>query len=271
LDEPRAFNVETRIAVAADAGKKRPCIACTNHICNVQTRLQKRQRTVIRMQSSSFDSPAAAEPDQTAQPLTARIAGEIRQEPAEEKLTSASNVKLEISLSLPGTSPSPAAPAVATRVGADKKLEYLDGLRGIMCLIVLCDHWLMMGYYNRPASVSADANPFFGYSLTRSPLRILVAGEFAVATFFVLRCSFPHSRVAICRVTHDCSGFVLCNRFVNGKAGDISLAEGAIRRFPRIMIPSAFAALLYWSILHWSPLNGRVCHQVVHTLLTLIE
>jgi hypothetical protein len=59
-----------------------------------------------------------------------------------------------------------------------------------------------------------------------------------------------------------CSGFVLCNRFVNGKSGDISLAEGAIRRFPRIMIPSAFAALLYWAIFHWSSLDGRVCHQV---------
>jgi len=59
-----------------------------------------------------------------------------------------------------------------------------------------------------------------------------------------------------------CSGFVLCSRFVNGKSGDISLAEGAIRRFPRIMIPSAFAALLYWAIFHWSSLDGRVCHQV---------
>lgn len=55
---------------------------------------------------------------------------------------------------------------------------------------------------------------------------------------------------------------MLCNRFVNGKAGDASLAEGAIRRFPRIMIPSMFAALLYWAIFHWSYLDGRVCHQV---------
>ncbi len=55
---------------------------------------------------------------------------------------------------------------------------------------------------------------------------------------------------------------MLCSRFVNGKSGDISLAEGAIRRFPRIMIPSAFAALLYWAVFHWNSLDGRVCHQV---------
>jgi peptidoglycan/LPS O-acetylase OafA/YrhL len=61
---------------------------------------------------------------------------------------------------------------------------------------------------------------------------------------------------------HCCSGFVLCSRYVNGKSGDISLLEGAIRRFPRIMIPSSFAALLYWAIFHWSPLKGRICHQV---------
>jgi len=64
-------------------------------------------------------------------------------------------------------------------------------------------------------------------------------------------------------LTHACSGFVLCSRFVNGKSGDVSLLEGAIRRFPRIMIPSAFSALMYWAIFHWSSLDGRVCHQVV--------
>ena len=34
--------------------------------------------------------------------------------------------------------------ATATRVGADKNLEFLDGVRGLMCIVVLCDHWLTM-------------------------------------------------------------------------------------------------------------------------------
>ena len=115
-----------------------------------------------------------------------------------ESSTSASNIKLEISLSIPDApsdSPASQSLAVPTRIGADQKLEYLDGVRGIMCLVVLCDHWLMMGYYDRFAPVPAaplQASPFFDYPLTRSPLRVFVAGEFAVATFFVLRCSRSH-------------------------------------------------------------------------------
>ena len=141
----------------------------------------------------SFDSPAApgsgsADPDQTAQ--VSHGGGNVRRASQDGSSASAHKIKVEISLSIP-EAPSPAAPAVPTRIGADKKLEYLDGVRGIMCLIVLCDHWLMMGYYDRPALTLADpqqASPFFGYPLTRSPLRVFVAGEFAVATFFVLRC-----------------------------------------------------------------------------------
>lgn len=102
-----------------------------------------------------------------------------------------------VDVSLPQVLPhSPAAASAPTRLPADQKTEYLDGVRGIMCLVVLCDHWLMMGYYDRPASAHADpqkASPFFAYALNRSPIRIFVAGEFAVATFFVLRCFFdPH-------------------------------------------------------------------------------
>ena len=121
--------------------------------------------------------------------------------------TSASNINLEISLSIPekpSDSPASQSPAVPTRIGADQKLEYLDGVRGIMCLVVLCDHWLMMGYYDRFTPVPAaplQSSPFFDYPLTRSPLRVFVAGEFAVATFFVLRCSLPLQSSA----AHSCS------------------------------------------------------------------
>jgi hypothetical protein len=137
----------------------------------------------------SFNSPAAigsADPEQSAQ--VGHGGGNIRRASQDGSSASAHKIKVDISLSIP-EAPSPAAPAVPTRIGADKKLEYLDGVRGIMCLIVLSDHWLMMGYYDRPTLADPQqASPFFGYPLTRSPLRLFVAGEFAVATFFVLRC-----------------------------------------------------------------------------------
>jgi hypothetical protein len=109
----------------------------------------------------------------------------------------ASNAILDMSLSIPeGLNPFAAAQtsALTPRGGRDEKVEYLDGVRGIMCLVVVCDHWLMMGYYSRLGRSPQDRDeeqlksPFFEYPLTRSPLRIFVAGEFAVATFFVLRC-----------------------------------------------------------------------------------
>jgi hypothetical protein len=150
------------------------------------------------MEFNALDSQVDPKSEHSAQPLSA---GNFRNEATAEGVdgSAISGVKLEISLSIPGqpVSPSPVALAVSTRIGADKKLEYLDGLRGIMCLVVLCDHWLMMGYYNRPAPFEVDSgqvSPFFGYLLIRSPLRVFVAGEFAVATFFVLRC--PHASAA---------------------------------------------------------------------------
>ncbi len=153
------------------------------------------------MRANSLDSPAAPEPDESAQPLAGHggdggnLVFRKESKPAAKASTSSSKFEVEISLSIPepSGSPSSAAPAI---IGADSKLEHLDGLRGIMCLVVVCDHWLMMGYYTRPnpaAHLQRDgvASPFFDYPLIRTPLRIFVAGEFAVATFFVLRCLFP--------------------------------------------------------------------------------
>ena len=158
---------------------------------------------------------ALESPDQDHTALIGQDAKPSRRASKDGSFASASRttVTIEVEVSLPVVAPLTPPPAAPTRIGSDKKLEYvgrqialpprhfcnilrmyLDGVRGIMCLIVLCDHWLMMGYYDRPTSPTDTAagplkdGPFFGFLLTRTPLRIFVAGEFAVATFFVLRC-----------------------------------------------------------------------------------
>lgn len=146
---------------------------------------------------ATFPPSAVESPDRDQTALIVQDSKPSRRTFKDGSVASATHniVTLEVEVSLPVVAPLTPSPAAPTRIGADKKLEYLDGVRGIMCLIVLCDHWLMMGYHDRPTSPTGTAagplkeSPFFGSLLTRTPLRIFVAGEFAVATFFVLICA----------------------------------------------------------------------------------
>lgn len=124
------------------------------------------------------------------------------------------------------------------------KVSYLDGLRGIACMVVLTDHWFLMGYDDQTShSTSALWAPF----LLRSPLRLLVDGGFAVAIFFVL------------------SGYVLLIKYFNQKNREKRnlVFSAMIRRYPRLMIPSFAALLMYFSWMHFGPWEGYSgCHAV---------
>ncbi|CAF2066304.1 unnamed protein product [Rotaria magnacalcarata] len=138
-------------------------------------------------------------------------------------------------------SSTPLTTEVTTRSNAISKLLYLDDLRGILCLIVVFSHALLMGTANHEEKFSIFFRPW----MQHSPLRLLVAGEFAVASFFVL------------------SGCVLVRRYFE-HFNDISiLFSGIIRRFPRLFIPSSVALFLYFSILHFRPFYGfNECHEI---------
>jgi peptidoglycan/LPS O-acetylase OafA/YrhL len=143
------------------------------------------------------------------------------------------NVENELPSSIP-TEPT-------TRINADPKLLYLDGLRGILCLIVVFSHCLLMGKTNHEQKFSI----FFYPWMQHSPLRLLVAGEFAVAGFFVL------------------SGCVLVRRYVEHFNDNNILISGLIRRFPRLFIPSSVALFFYFAIIHFRPFYGfNECHEV---------
>eukprot|EP01034_Spumella_vulgaris_P032559 gene32559-40174_t len=63
------------------------------------------------------------------------------------------------------------------------KVGYLDGLRGVACLVVVTDHWFLMGYDD---TTSHSTSVLWESWLLRSPLRIFVDGGFAVAIFLDL-------------------------------------------------------------------------------------
>lgn len=128
-----------------------------------------------------------------------------------------------------------------TRLNANPKYSYLDGLRGILCLIVVLSHTLLMGN----AQTNRQTSIFFQPWLHNGPLRILIAGEFAVASFFVL------------------SAFVLTRRFLENSADSTILISGLMRRFPRLFVPSTIALLFYFGILHFRSWPGSlICHEV---------
>ncbi|CAF1486929.1 unnamed protein product [Rotaria sordida] len=130
---------------------------------------------------------------------------------------------------------------VTTRSNAVPKLLYLDGLRGILCLIVVFSHCLLMGKTTHDESFSIFYRPWMHHS----PLRLLVAGEFAVAGFFVL------------------SGCVLVRRYFEHFDDNSILFSSLIRRFPRLFIPSTIALLFYFAILHFRPFYGfNICHEI---------
>jgi peptidoglycan/LPS O-acetylase OafA/YrhL len=138
-------------------------------------------------------------------------------------------------------SPSSVPIEPTTRVNANPKLLYLDGLRGILCLIVVFSHCLLMGKTNHEQNFSI----FFYPWMQHSPLRLLVAGEFAVAVFFVL------------------SGCVLVRRYLEHFDDNKILLSGLIRRFPRLFIPSSVALFIYFAILHFRPFHGfNECHEI---------
>lgn len=126
-----------------------------------------------------------------------------------------------------------------------KKIAFLDGLRGVAAVIVVIDHWWLMGYQD-PTSNSSSIfwDPWF----LLSPLRLLIAGGYAVSIFFIL------------------SGYVLLSKFfrdpLNLNHYEV-ITSSILRRYPRLLIPSFFSLLMYYSWLHFGPYQGfSGCHFV---------
>ena len=115
-----------------------------------------------------------------------------------------------------------------------KKINYLEGLRGIAALMVLAHHFMLAFY---PAMYDGNPNRehmgdsecwYYG-----SPINVLTNGNFCVTIFFVL------------------SGFVLSHKYIREGKFDIILSA-AKRRFFRLFIPVGFVIIIAFLLLHFN-------------------
>jgi len=112
------------------------------------------------------------------------------------------------------------------------RIGFLDSIRGVAALAVCFQHLALVLY---PASVfgpSSPKSPAFEYWIWRLPIvNVLLQGQFAVAIFFVL------------------SGIALSTRPLTRRTQRRDAISGAVRRLPRLMIPTLIANLLTLIIL----------------------
>lgn len=111
-----------------------------------------------------------------------------------------------------------------------RKYQSLEGLRGLACLTVIASHFLFtflpyLSHNLYPPTPDLVAKYPFEEVLSHAPFTILFNGNFAVSIFFVL------------------TGFVLTAKFY-GNGDTRTLREGAIKRYPRLVLP-AFASVLF--------------------------
>jgi peptidoglycan/LPS O-acetylase OafA/YrhL len=108
-----------------------------------------------------------------------------------------------------------------------KKIQYLDGLRGLAAFVVVFHHFMLAFYPalfaepNAPNHLSDGIENFASGSV----FNLFYNGKFAVSIFFVL------------------SGYVLTYKFFNIKDYSI-IAASATKRYMRLALPAAFSVML---------------------------
>ncbi len=113
-----------------------------------------------------------------------------------------------------------------------EKLIYLDGIRGLGCVIVFLCHFVYAFYYGmyqyQEAACHLPGN--FDIVIGKSPLNLFFNGNTAVRLFLVL------------------SGYLLCrNFFISGDR--TALKKSALKRYPRLMPPVLVVNLLVFMLM----------------------
>lgn len=114
---------------------------------------------------------------------------------------------------------------------SNKKLGYLEGLRGICCMIVIIDHCVNAYYPSLQFTNESGVSGEIKRVIAQSPLNIIYSGLTPVYIFFIL------------------SGFVLSQKYFLTNNVEF-LVSGAIKRYFRLLGPVLFSLLLFWAVYH---------------------
>ncbi len=113
---------------------------------------------------------------------------------------------------------------------AGERLGHLDGVRGAAAFSVFVCHFVQTFLPHIYYSDRAEGHGLWEDEFATSPFNIVVNGNFAVCLFFVL------------------SGYVLSCRYLAD--GDLGyLRRLALKRYPRLMLPTLGAVMVAWAIL----------------------
>ncbi len=109
-------------------------------------------------------------------------------------------------------------------------LGYLDGLRGILCVLVVIEHCINFYKPDIRFTEMAGLGGLIRKVVISTPLNIIYSGDMAVYIFFVL------------------SGFVLSLSYNRTQNHDYILS-GVVKRYPRIMLPVAASMLFMYIVM----------------------
>lgn len=141
-----------------------------------------------------------------------------------------------------------AQPASAELPAVPRKIEWLDGLRGVAAAVVLLAHTRNLVL---PGVMFAQFVPFGGW-IEKSPLMLLVAGNLAVRIFFI------HS------------GFVLSWKYLNRPDLRI-LVSMFLRRAFRLGIPTAVAILFAFGLMRLHLMHNVEMGPLTHLDAPLVQ
>lgn len=110
------------------------------------------------------------------------------------------------------------------------RIESLEAARGFAALVVIMWHSIL-GF--SPAISGAFKQFPPEESLAGYPFFFIINGTGAVVFFFAL------------------SGFVLSRNFLHGTSGTLDVVKAAVKRWPRLALPTTIAALISWSFFHF--------------------
>ena len=118
------------------------------------------------------------------------------------------------------------------------RIEWIDGLKGLACILVFVHHFLLALYPATYYGMEADSHSVNGIDtmMSYTPWGVLINGNFYVNTFILI------------------SAFLLCSQVLKAIDSDADpirkISSIALKRYPRLMLPTLAAGTIYYLIVY---------------------